>query len=59
MNNGMSLGREAGVQMQFGVRLWMPYAAVSLGFTMFLLRLIADLVAVLLKIVPPFGLDDN
>jgi TRAP-type C4-dicarboxylate transport system permease small subunit len=42
-----------------GVRLWMPYAALPLGFTMFLLRLIADLVAVLLKIVPPFGLDDN
>jgi TRAP-type C4-dicarboxylate transport system permease small subunit len=41
------------------VRLWMPYAALPLGFTMFLLRLIVDLVAVLLKIVPPFGLDDN
>ena len=43
----------------WGVRLWMPYAALPLGFTMFLLRLIADLVAVLLKVVPPFGLDDN
>ncbi|MCF6320603.1 MAG: TRAP transporter small permease subunit [Rhizobiaceae bacterium] len=43
----------------WGVRLWIPYFALPLGFGLFLLQLIADLVAVILKIDKPFGLEDN
>ena len=42
----------------WGVRLWIPYLAIPIGFGLFLLQLIADLVAVLLKIDTPFGLED-
>lgn len=42
----------------WGVRLWIPYAALPIGFALFLLQLIADLVAVILKIEAPFGLED-
>lgn len=41
----------------WGVRLWIPYAALPIGFALFLLQLIADLVAVILKIDQPFGLE--
>jgi len=40
----------------WGVRLWIPYASLPIGFALFLLQLIADLVAILLKIDQPFGL---
>jgi len=43
----------------WGVRLWIPYAALPIGFALFLLQLIADLVAVVLKIDKPFGLEDG
>jgi TRAP-type C4-dicarboxylate transport system permease small subunit len=43
----------------WGVRLWIPYAALPIGFALFLLQLIADLVAVVLKIDKPFGLEDT
>ncbi|GAA6174362.1 TRAP transporter small permease [Sulfitobacter pacificus] len=43
----------------WGVRLWIPYLAMPLGFGLFLLQLIADLVAVILKIDAPFGLEDT
>lgn len=43
----------------WGVRLWIPYAAMPIGFGLFLLQLIADLVAVILKIDTPFGLEDT
>ncbi|GLO68668.1 TRAP transporter small permease protein [Phaeobacter inhibens] len=43
----------------WGVRLWIPYLALPVGFALFLLQLIADLVAVLLKIETPFGLEDS
>ncbi|GGA20009.1 TRAP transporter small permease [Neptunicoccus cionae] len=43
----------------WGVRLWIPYLALPVGFALFLLQLIADLVAVILKIDQPFGLEDN
>lgn len=43
----------------WGVRLWIPYLALPVGFALFLLQLIADLVAVLLKIDQPFGLEDR
>jgi TRAP-type C4-dicarboxylate transport system permease small subunit len=42
----------------WGVRLWIPYASLPIGFALFLLQLIADLVAVILKIDNPFGLED-
>jgi len=43
----------------WGVRLWIPYLALPVGFGLFLLQLIADLVAVLLKIDTPYGLEDS
>lgn len=42
----------------WGVRLWIPYAALPIGFALFLLQLVADLIAVVLKIDKPFGLED-
>jgi TRAP-type C4-dicarboxylate transport system permease small subunit len=42
----------------WGVRLWIPYASLPIGFALFLLQLIADLIAVILKIDKPFGLED-
>ncbi|MFT7594052.1 MAG: TRAP-type C4-dicarboxylate transport system permease small subunit [Paracoccaceae bacterium] len=42
----------------WGVRLWIPYLALPVGFGLFLLQLVADLVAVILKIDAPFGLED-
>ena len=41
----------------WGVRLWIPYLAIPVGFALLLLQLIADLVAVLLGIDKPFGLE--
>lgn len=41
----------------WGVRLWIPYSALPIGFGLFLLQLIADLVAVILKVDKPFGLE--
>ena len=41
----------------WGVRLWIPYMAIPIGFGLFLLQLLADLVAVLLGIDKPFGLE--
>lgn len=42
----------------WAVRLWIPYLALPVGFALLLLQLIADLVAVVLKIDPPFGLEE-
>jgi len=42
----------------WGVRLWIPYLALPVGFGLLLLQLVADLVAVILKIDQPFGLED-
>lgn len=41
----------------WGVRLWIPYLALPVGFGLFLLQLIADLVAVLTGVDKPFGLE--
>lgn len=41
----------------WGVRLWIPYLALPIGFGLLLLQLIADLVAILLGIDKPFGLE--
>ncbi|MEP3276532.1 MAG: TRAP transporter small permease [Stappiaceae bacterium] len=43
----------------WGVRLWIPYLAMPVGFGLFLLQLIADLLAVISGIDRPFGLQDN
>ncbi|MCZ4351347.1 TRAP transporter small permease [Roseovarius aestuarii] len=42
----------------WGVRLWIPYLALPIGFALLLLQLIADFVALILKIEAPFGLED-
>ncbi|SEL62805.1 TRAP-type C4-dicarboxylate transport system, small permease component [Roseovarius azorensis] len=42
----------------WAVRLWIPYLALPIGLGLFLLQLIADLVAVVLNIDTPFGLED-
>lgn len=42
----------------WGVRLWIPYLSLPVGFGLLLLQLIADLVAIILKIEKPFGLED-
>ncbi|WP_114285352.1 TRAP transporter small permease [Candidatus Halocynthiibacter alkanivorans] len=43
----------------WGVRLWIPYLALPVGFGLYLLQLIADLVAVVLNIDHPFDLEDS
>ena len=43
----------------WGVRLWIPYLALPVGFGLFLLQLVADLYAVLMRIEKPFGLEDK
>ena len=43
----------------WGVRLWIPYMALPVGFGLFLLQLVADLIALLLNIDKPFGLHDD
>ena len=42
----------------WGVRLWIPYLALPIGFGLLLLQLVADLLSVLLGIDKPFGLED-
>jgi len=42
----------------WGVRLWIPYLSLPVGFGLFLLQLIADLVAVVLKIDKPYGIEN-
>ncbi|WP_298838091.1 TRAP transporter small permease [uncultured Roseobacter sp.] len=43
----------------WGVRLWIPYLSIPVGFGLLLLQLIADLVAVITGIEKPFGLEDS
>lgn len=43
----------------WGVRLWIPYLALPVGFGLFLLQLIADLVAVIWGYDRPFGLEEK
>ncbi len=43
----------------WGVKLWIPYLALPVGFGLLLLQLVADLIAVVLKIDKPFGLEDG
>lgn len=41
----------------WGVELWIPYLALPVGFGLYLLQLVADLVALVLRIDQPFGLE--
>ncbi len=41
----------------WGVRLWIPYLALPVGFALLLLQLIADFVAMLIGVDKPFGLE--
>lgn len=43
----------------WGVRLWIPYLSMPIGFALFALQLIADLYAVIIKVDKPFGLEDE
>jgi len=43
----------------WGVKLWIPYIAVPIGFSLYLLQLAADLYAVARGIEKPFGLDEE
>ena len=43
----------------WGVRLWIPYAAIPIGFGLYLLQLVADLVALLTRVETPFGLEEK
>lgn len=43
----------------WGVRLWIPYLALPVGFGLFLLQLIADLSAIILGYENPFGLKEK
>lgn len=43
----------------WAVRLWIPYLALPIGFGLLFLQLAADLVAVLIGLDKPFGLEQN
>ncbi len=43
----------------WGVRLWIPYLAIPIGFSLLLLQFIADFLALILYIDRPFGLEDH
>jgi TRAP-type C4-dicarboxylate transport system permease small subunit len=43
----------------WGARLWIPYLALPIGFVLFILQLVADMVAVAIGVDTPFGLEDE
>jgi len=43
----------------WGVKLWIPYLALPVGFGLYLLQLIADLLSVVFGYEEPFGLDEE
>lgn len=43
----------------WGVKLWIPYLSIPIGFGLLLLQLIADLVAIVTGAERPFGLEDT
>ncbi|TDP00476.1 TRAP transporter small permease [Marinomonas balearica] len=43
----------------WGVRLWIPYLSLPVGFFLLLLQLTADFSAVLIRKDTPFGLEEN
>ncbi len=46
-------------QSVWGPKLWIPYAALPIGLGLLLLQLVADLIAVVLRIDMPFGLEES
>ena len=42
----------------WGVKLWIPYLALPVGFSLLLLQLIADLFAICIGVEKPFGVED-
>jgi TRAP-type C4-dicarboxylate transport system permease small subunit len=42
----------------WGPPLWIPYLSIPVGLGLLLLQLVADLVAVILRIDTPFGLEE-
>jgi TRAP-type C4-dicarboxylate transport system permease small subunit len=43
----------------WGVKLWKPYLVLPVGFALLLLQLCADLVAVVLSVEKPFGIEGD
>jgi TRAP-type C4-dicarboxylate transport system permease small subunit len=43
----------------WGVRLWIPMLALPVGFGLYTLQLVADLIALHLRLEAPFGLEDK
>jgi len=43
----------------WGVRLWIPYIAMPIGFSLYLLQLVADMVALITRVETPFGLEED
>lgn len=43
----------------WGIELWIPYLSIPIGFGLLLLQLFADLLAVIWRIEPPFGLAED
>ena len=43
----------------WGVKLWIPYLSIPVGFGLLLLQLVADLVAVVTGVDKPFGLEED
>lgn len=43
----------------WGPPLWIPYLSLPVGLGLLILQLVADMVAVILRIDAPFGLEDN
>lgn len=43
----------------WGVRLWIPWLSIPVGFGLLLLQLVADLIGLLTGVDKPFGLDDT
>ena len=60
-NTGISRGHVVGESdTVWGVQLWIPVPiALPIGFGLLMLQLIADLVAVILRIDTPFGLPED
>lgn len=43
----------------WGVKLWIPYIAMPLGFGLYMLQLVADLVALIIGVDRAFGLEEH
>ena len=43
----------------WGVRLWIPYSALPIGFGLFLLQMIADFIGTITGVEKPFGIKES